>query len=115
MLELSMTGKDDFLSFPERGSHFELFKNRDWEAVNDYWLSITKSGFVPDWIANPPHSFGVTNLKAVHECGRDELALFGKNIARMTYALRVGYAGSHYQVSKSPCFTILETCLLIVL
>jgi hypothetical protein len=94
---LEMAG-NDFLIFPDRGSHFELFKNRDWGAIDDYWLSITKSGIVPDWISNPPHSYGVTDLKAVHECGRDEIALFGKNIARMTYAVRVGYAGSHYQV-----------------
>jgi hypothetical protein len=90
---------NDFLIFPDRGSHFRLLKSRNWKAVNDYWHSITQSGRVPVWISSPSgHSYGVTDLEAIHQCALDEMELFGKNIQRKTYAVRVGYAGSHYQV-----------------
>ena len=91
--------KNDFLIFPNRGSHFRFLKSRNWEAINNYWHSITHSGIVPDWISSPSsHSYGVTDLQAIHQCALDEIELFGTNIQRKTYAVRVGYAGSHYQV-----------------
>jgi hypothetical protein len=95
----SLESRSDFLIFPDRGSHFRLLKSRNWKAVNDYWHSITQSGVVPDWISSPSsHSYGVTDLDAIHRCAIDEMDLFGKNIQRKTYAVRIGYAGSHYQV-----------------
>lgn len=91
--------QNDFLIFPERGSHFGLFKHRNWQAVKDYWHSITKSGVIPCWISNPDHGYGVTHLQPLHDCGHDEYELYGRTITRKTYVVRIGYAGSHYQVS----------------
>jgi hypothetical protein len=84
-----------FISNPNKFSHQLFFRDRNWKMVENFWLALIKSKKLPSWVRGDGR-YGMADLQAVHDCAWEELN--NPRNKRKTYAVKVGYAGTAYQV-----------------
>lgn len=84
-----------FLSNPNKFSHQSFFRDRNWKLVESFWCSLIKTKNLPSWV-HGSENYGTADLQAVHNCALDELN--NPRNKRKTYAVKLGYAGTSYQV-----------------
>ena len=91
-----------------RNSHDEFFDNRDWDVVSAFWrwcLNANEGfpsfvyGHQDELAKGTENSFGVNQCKIMQDSWVEQgLPIFEKyrNPDRVTFALRIGYAGHSY-------------------
>lgn len=91
-----------------RDSHSMVLEDRDWNIVCDFWKSCMNMDMdidqLPIWVRTSlDNNYGITNIKEIHEIGKDEYNSTDPRHKRQTFAIRMGYNGceySGYQMQK---------------
>ena len=92
-----------FKIHPERNSHSDFFASREWNAIDKFWGRHMVADFLPPFITESAFpAYGVTNLDAIHETGLAQFSSSDARFRRKTFAIRIGYLGSKYEVIHLP-------------
>ena len=89
-----------------RKSHFEIFGSRDWTKIDNFWGKCQISDNLPTFVAGSGQ-YGVTNLEVLHRAGLQQFNSSNPRYKRKTFAVRIGYQGSKYDV-RSILIIIIE-------
>ena len=54
-----------------RGSHYSFFKGRNWNTVNNYYLSIIKYKNIPKWILQTKNN--MKNIETIHSINTNNI------------------------------------------
>lgn len=81
--------------YQDRASHIHFFESRNWTIVSEFWRKILSLREMPSFV-NGYEQYGVSDLAAIHAVGLMEFQSGDPRFKRQTFALRIGYDGSHY-------------------
>lgn len=78
----------------DRKSHVPFFEQRDWDSVIAYWGSLLVNPLPPS--ISSPSEYTLTDLRTIHEIGKEEFSCSDPRYKRKTFAMRIGYNGCQY-------------------
>jgi len=94
----------DEQDFNNRFSHQIFFETRDWTCISSFWSRVLRLEVLPDFIFVKEEIkeindgfYGVTDLFKIHQLGLNEFSGMNPRYKRQSFAMRIGYNGSHYQ------------------
>ena len=94
-----------------RDSHSLILEDRNWSLVTEFWstcITVDDRMRLPFWVLGSSSSsssssssvdfnYGITNIKEIHEIGKDEYNSLDPRHKRQTFAIRIGYNGCEYR------------------
>lgn len=71
--------------------------NRNFDRIKAFWCNLMFKTSLPQFIiGNNFNSYGITDLKSIHDSGLIEFNSNDPRYKRQTFAIRIGYDGSSY-------------------